>query len=345
MAVLKAVLVGCGSISAAWLKALKDIEDVAIVGLVDLRLEAARSRKAEFGLDAAQTGEELPTMLRLTRPNLVFDCTVPQSHFAVVTTALRHGCHVLGEKPMTDSLAHARRMIATAERANRLYAVMQNRRYDQRTRAFRALISSGALGELTTLHCDFFIGPHFGGFREHMPHVLLMDMAIHTFDQARLISGTDAVSVYAVEWNPKGSWYERDASAVAVFEMSGGTVFTYRWSWCAEGLATSWRGEWRVIGTNGSAFWNGEDCFRAEVVEKRGAFLSEVREIPVAIPADNQLEGHAACIREFVACVREGRVPETICTDNIKSLAMVLGACKSARLRRRVRIPGATGVR
>ena len=29
-----------------------------------------------------------------------------------------------------------------------------------------------------------------------MEHVLLLDMAIHTFDQARLITGADPVSVY-----------------------------------------------------------------------------------------------------------------------------------------------------
>ena len=38
-----------------------------------------------------------------------------------------------------------------------------------------------------------------------------------------MITGADPVSVYCKEWNPAGSWYDRDASAVAVFEMTGGT--------------------------------------------------------------------------------------------------------------------------
>jgi predicted dehydrogenase len=40
--------------------------------------------------------------------------------------------------------------------------------------------------------------------------------------------------------------------------------------------------------------------------------------------------GHGGLIRDFVECVASGRIPETICTDNIKSLAMVFGAIESA---------------
>src|SRR6266581_2652143 len=72
------------------------------------------------------------------------------------------------------------------------------------------------------------IGAHFEGFRQHMRHVLLLDMAIHTFDAARLLTGADPVSVYCKEWNPVGSWYDHDASAVAFFEMTNGIVYTYR---------------------------------------------------------------------------------------------------------------------
>ena len=60
---------------------------------------------------------------------------------------------------------------------------------------------------------DFFIGAHFGGFRDEMAHVLLLDMAIHTFDQARKILGADPVSVYCHEFNPAGSWYAGASSA------------------------------------------------------------------------------------------------------------------------------------
>ena len=134
---------------------------------------------------------------------------------------------------------------------------MQNRRYDLQIRRLREFLASDALGPVTTVNCDFYIGAHFGGFRDHMKHVLLLDMAIHTFDQARCLAQADPVAVYCHEWNPVSSWYDHDASAVVVFEMTGGLVYTYRGSWCSEGLNTTWESDWRIVGTKGSVSWDG----------------------------------------------------------------------------------------
>jgi predicted dehydrogenase len=333
---LRIVLVGCGGISQAWLHALKEIADVAVVGLVDLQEAAAQRRKDEFQLTDARLGSELVPMLKETRPDIVFDCTVPAARASVVLAALRQGCHVLSEKPLATSMADARRLGRAAEKAHRLFAVMQNRRYDARIRALRSFLDSEALGDLTTLNGDFYIGAHFGGFRDQMEHVLLLDMAIHSFDQARLISGADPVAVYCREWNPRGSWYAHGASAVAVFEMSDGITYTYRGSWCAEGMGTTWECDWLAVGTHGTVSWDGGDSLRAQSVDKEEGFIRPMQELTVPIPATSKKDGHAGCIQEFIDCVRSARAPETVCTENIKSLAMVFAAIKSARSARRV---------
>jgi predicted dehydrogenase len=235
-------------------------------------------------------------------------------------------------------------MVAAAQHADRLFAVMQNRRYHAGIRRLSRFLRAGTLGQLTTVDSDFYIGAHFGGFRDHMHHVLLLDMAIHTFDAARLISGADPVTVYCKEWNPTGSWYDHDASAVAVFEMSDGIVYTYRGSWCAEGLNTTWECDWRVIGEHGSAAWDGAEQFAAQVVAQTGGFRSEWEDVPVQPlgPEDQgpqfAVGGHAGLIADFVDCVRTGRVPETVASDNINSLAMVFGAIDSAAQGREITI-------
>ncbi|MBE0697541.1 MAG: Gfo/Idh/MocA family oxidoreductase [Anaerolineaceae bacterium] len=327
---IRAVLAGCGGISQAWLKAAQTIEDLEIVGLVDLYEETARKRADQFGLDAVEIGSSLPRMLEHTTPDVVFDCTVPEAHVDVTLEALGRGCHVLGEKPLADSMENARRMVAAAQAAGRVYAVMQNRRYNANIRALKAHLESGETGRLTTVNSDFFLAPHFGGFRDQMSHVLLLDMAIHTFDAARFLSGADPVSVYCKEWNPSGSWYAHGASAVAVFEMSDGIVYTYRGSWCAEGLQTTWESDWRLIGERGSTRWDGEDGLSAEVVAAQAGFSSECRVCPIPPYNGPKVDGHTGLLRDFVDCLRSGRTPETICTDNIKSLAMVFGAIQSA---------------
>jgi len=328
--ITRAVLVGCGGISRTWLKAIAEMPEVEIVGLVDIAEQAARERAAEFGL-SVPTGDDLAKMLDRLHPDALFNCTIPEAHLGITLTALAHGCHVLGEKPLADAMDSARQMVAAAQQAGRILAVIQNRRYHPRVRLLRHLVEREVIGPLTTANCDFYIGAHFGGFRDHMPNVLLLDMAIHTFDAARLITGADAVSVYCHEWNPAGSWYDRDASAIAIFEMSNGLVYTYRGSWCAEGLNTSWESDWRLIGSQGSLHWDGDALLEGQVAVKTGAFLSELA--PIAMPPYDpgaKVGGHAGVIREFVRCVQQGGVPETAAADNIKSLAMVFGAIASA---------------
>ena len=334
--ILTAVLAGCGGISSAWLKPAKDIPGLKIVGLVDLLEENARKRVHEFDLPQAVISTDLDRVLEVTHPDIVFDCTIPAAHLPTTLTALRHGCHVLGEKPLADSMEHAREMVAAAQSSGKLYAVMQNRRYLEQTRRLRQFVASCALGPLTTVNCDFYLGPHFGGFREQMDHVLLMDMAIHTFDQARFMTGADPTSVFCKEWNPSGSWYSHGASAIAIFEMAdprtgNEIVYTYRGSWCAEGLRTSWEAEWRFIGLHGSLKWDGVQGFAAETEVRTNGFWSDVQSVEIpAYTKTEKTEGHTSCIREFVECVRTGARPDTICTDNIKSLSMVFGAIESA---------------
>jgi len=335
---LKVIVVGCGQITRAWFDALQGTSDVAIVGLVDLQEAACRQRQEEYRLSEAKIGTDLGAMLKEIQPDVVFDCTVPAARASVVLAALEHGCHVLSEKPMAASMEEAHRLAHASQKANRLFTVMQNRRYDPRIRGLQSFLRSGAVGELTTLNGDFYIGAHFGGFRDRMAHVLLLDMAIHSFDQARLISGADPVAVYCREWNPRGSWYERDASAVAVFEMSNGIVYTYRGSWCAEGQGTTWECDWRAVGTRGTVTWDGADELRAQSVDQDEGFIRKMKDVKVPVPELATKNSHAGCILDFIACVQTGRTPETICTDNIKSLAMVFGAIESAETGRRVDI-------
>jgi predicted dehydrogenase len=335
---LRVVHVGCGGMAKAWLGPALGIPGLEVVGLVDLRESAAEAARERFGLGRAETGNDLRAMLRAVKPDIVFDATVPEAHCQVTLEALRHGCHVLGEKPLADNMANARRMVTAARKARRLFAITQNYRYNPGIAAYRKLIGSRKLGDLTTLNVDFYLGPHFRGFRARMKHVLLVDMAIHTFDAMRFLSGKDPVAVTALDYNPKGSWYSDGASAVAAFEMTGGVVATYRGSWCAEGLNTSWNGQWRAVCRDGTALWDGAGESRAEKVTSRRRFVSDTRTVKAPAVGAMKRTGHAALIHEFVRCVRTGERPRTEAADNVKSLAMVFGAIESAETGRRVRI-------
>lgn len=338
-----AVICGCGAMAKGWLKAIASSELIAgrvrIAGLVDLDCDTARKLAEECGLGQVPVHTDLDAALAELKPDLLFDIVVPVARRAVVEAGLRHGCHVLSEKPMANSLEDARHLVATARAAGRVHAVVQNRRYIPGIRRLRAFIESGAIGELTGLHADFFIGAHFGGFREDMDNVLLLDMAIHTFDAARFMSGKVPEAVYCHETNPDGSWYRAGASAFAIFEMSDSVSFTYRGSWCAEGANTSWESQWRITGSKGTVLWDGKDRFEAHRVASTEGFLREQEEIFVPETVNvSEVDGHASVIAAFLDAIDRGGAPETRAEDNIRSLAMVMGAIESARTGQRVTI-------
>lgn len=338
----RSVLAGCGAMSKGWLEAVASPalrDSVEIVGLVDIDRTAAERRAAEHRLNGIEIGTDLGAVIDATDADMVFDVVPPGARRTVVETGLAHGCHVLSEKPMALSLDDARAMIGAADAAGRLHAIVQNRRFNTGVRRIRAAVEHGLIGNLNAVHSDFFVGAHFGGFREAMQHVLLIDMAIHTFDAARFMSGREPSAVYCHETNPQSSWYAHGSVANAIFEFSGGVIFTYRGSWSAEGANTSWDASWRIVGSRGTLLWDGADAISAHVVDGDEGFFRPLRGVNVPPHADEgQTRGHASVIEDFLTAIRDGREPETSSRDNLKSLAMVFGAVESARTGRRVEI-------
>lgn len=332
------MLVGAGGMGQNWGRNLKAHPDVEIAGWVDVKPGAAASAADALELSGAHTGEDLGKALADVKPDFVVDVTIPEAHHGVTKQALAAGVPVLGEKPMASGMAEAREMVAASEKAGRLYMVSQSRRYDARLHALRQLVV-GQTGPLGILNTDFYIGAHFGGFRDEMASVLLLDMAIHTFDAARYVSGTDPVSVYCEEFNPPWSWYSGASSATALFEMTGGLRYTYRGSWSSEGRDTSWEADWRCVGPHGTAVWDGTAAAppSAGVVRGTEGFLREADIVEGTVRHDAP-GGIAGSLQDFLNALGTGGSPMGECHDNIKSLAMVFAAIESSATGRRVAV-------
>ena len=112
----------------------------------------------------------------------------------------------------------------------------------------------------------------------------------------------------------------------------------YRGSWCAEGLSTSWECRWRAVGTNGSAAWDGNESVQRQSVTGGNEFWRELTPVEDAPAGAMALTGHAGAIDEFMTNLKAGTTPQIVCTDNIKSLAMVHAAIESAGNTERIKL-------
>jgi predicted dehydrogenase len=308
----------------AWLRAVTESAEVELVGIVDLHVPAARAAAEDLGRPELPVGDDLIALARQTGAQAVVNVTIPEAHHPVTTAALFAGLPVLGEKPVAESVSRALSLAAAAEVAGELFMVSQSRRWNPQLFSLRAMTQAlGAIGTVTT---EFFRAPHFGGFRDEMAHPLLVDMAIHAFDSARFLFGSEPVSAYCQAYNPSWSWYAGAANATAIFEMAGGARYVFNGSWCSPGADTSWNGSWRVNGEKGTALWNGDD----EPVLQAEVTAAEAPASPYS--------GIDGALQVFVQALRSGETPSGEVHENIMSLAMVEAAVQSADTGARVRL-------
>jgi predicted dehydrogenase len=332
----RVIVIGAGGISNAWFPPIQ-AEQLQVAAVVDLRIAAAQAQIDKYKLSGTIASNDLDKTLRETKADFVIDLTIPQAHCDVTCRALAAGFHVVGEKPMAATMDEARKMVAASEKSGKLYMVSQSRRWESKHATVAKTLADDAAGRVTTLNCDFFLGAHFGGFRDEMPSPLILDMSIHHFDLARMFCRHSAVSVFAEEFNPSGSWYKGDVAANCLFEMAGGIRFAYRGSWCSEGFPTSWNGDWRIIGEKGTLLYAADKPPTGEVISGNEGLQRPRAPMPISSVETKKPSMHGA-LDEMLNFLRHGRMPQTECHDNIHSLAMVFAAIESSKAGKRVQI-------
>ena len=298
---LTAVLVGCGAMSARWLAPSRPLTGCGWLGWSTSKSNAREHASRNMASTGRGRGRRPRGNAGGKKPDILFDVVTPEARRGVVLSASESGASSQREAD-GDADGGAREILAAARQHGRLQAVVQNRRYLAEFGDCAVCLASGALGRTTGVAADFFIGPHFGGFREDMEHVLLLDMAIHTFDVARYLAGSAPKSVSASNGRPPTGQSDRRVGGAA-FEFADRSIFTYCGSWCAPGLKTSWESNWRIVCERGSVV-----CGRrthAPVAERitgaRDGLFDAVEPVEVpALDAHDRVGGHLGVIEDFV---------------------------------------------
>ncbi len=325
------LMVGCGVISVEWLDVLSKREDCEILALVDMNREAAEKRKAEYGLDCA-IYTDLDEAMREVKAEILIDLANAPAHCDIAVKAMNAGYHVFSEKPMCMTREEGRLLLDTMEKTGRVLNIMQNRRFLPGIRALRHAVQSGKLGKIWMMCCEIYVNADLGGRRNELEFPMLQDQAIHSFDSARFILGADAKNVYCHSYNPEGSHYNGDGSGACIFEMSDGTVLVYNAVMDTNVMKTAWHSQFRVIGTAGTAVWNGfDEKPEAEFVANPG------EKVRIAPPEDwDGIPWFEGAINEMLCALTEGRPSESVCTGNYGSVAMTFSAIESAKCGLRV---------
>lgn len=330
------LFVGLGVIADEWLEVIRQRTDCSIVGVVVHRdTVAAEEKLSQFGF-SAPVYTDFDIALQELKPDIVADLAYPMAHMDITLKSFEAGCAVFGEKPMCMTYEEGLRLLEASKRYNLPLNIMENRRYLPAIIALHHAIANNVLGNIWMTCCEIYVNADLRSVRNTLPFPMLQDQAIHSFDSARYILGTDAKSVYCHSYNPPESHYNGDGCGACIFEMKNGSVLVYNAVMDTNVMKTAWHSQWRIIGSKGTASWNGFD--RYPVIESLNEQGEAVRS-ELYPPEDwNGKEWFAGALEEMISAYDEKREATSSCFDNFESMKMVFSAIESAQKKEKVQI-------
>jgi predicted dehydrogenase len=135
-------IIGCGTISGAYLTALRGFPELATRAVADLDEARAETRAAEFGTRAVSVA----ALLADPSIDLIVNLTVPKAHAEVGMRVLAAGKHLYAEKPLALTFEEGRRLVAEAEERGLSIGSAPDTFLGGAHQTCRALVDEGSIG-------------------------------------------------------------------------------------------------------------------------------------------------------------------------------------------------------
>jgi predicted dehydrogenase len=149
MADLGIGIMGCGNISAAYLRLAPLFGGMEIRACADLNVDAAKARAAEFGIRA----ETVDGLINADDIDIIVNLTVPVAHFDVSKMILEAGKHVYSEKPFVLSVEEGRQLADLATAKGLRVGSAPDTFLGGAHQLARDIIDSGVIGAITGGTC------------------------------------------------------------------------------------------------------------------------------------------------------------------------------------------------
>jgi predicted dehydrogenase len=279
-----AAVIGAGFVGKAHIEALRRVP-VPVRGTLVSSSDRTSTAAKALGLERAyKSVEEIASDPAVT---VVHICTPNYVHFEESAKLLRAGKHVLCEKPLAMDSRESATLVALAKETNRVGGVAHNLRYYPLCIQARALIESGAIGQVKLVHGGFLqdwltyptdwnwrLESKLGGELR-----AVSDIGTHWLDLIQWITGqkveelcADLATVVPVRHKPRGHVetfssaknvlsdeipIDTDDYASVLVHLEHGAKGVFTVSQVSAGRKCKLHFE--INGTEGSLAWNAED--------------------------------------------------------------------------------------
>jgi len=175
-----------------------------LVGVCDIDETRANGTAKRLGVTAFYNVQK---MLDELKPDVVSVATggyeYSSDHYAPTMQALEAGCHVLGEKPISNEIARGEEMVAKGKEMGVCYGIDLNHRFTPAARIAKKWVDEGRLGHLLFVNMAMWImNP-----AESSPYYHLKALHPHTIDVMRYFCGDiEAVQCFATKAPGRKIW-------------------------------------------------------------------------------------------------------------------------------------------
>ena len=326
-------LVGAGNISQTHADAAAQIEGARVVAVCGRSRDRAERLAARSG---AAAYDDLGRFLDHRPMDLVVIGSPSGLHAEQGIAAAQHGLHVLTEKPIDTSTAHADRLIAEAAGAGvTLGVIFQDRMKPDITR-LKALIDAGRLGTPILASAsvrwhrplDYYTGSAWRGTQALDGGGALINQGVHTVDlllwlfgPVRRVFGKVTTRLHAIEV---------EDTAVATLEFASGAIGTI------EAATSAYPGYPRQLALTGSEGTVKLDGDRLAAIDLRrplsGDRVFEVNAVSVAAssPVVSDVSAHRAVFEDFIAAIAHHGQPSCDGAQGRASVAVIEAIYRSS---------------
>lgn len=337
-------LIGSGAISTQHLEAIDALDGIRLAGVVSASADRARKVGETRGVGWSTRIEDL---LERDDIDAVTICTPSGLHPSQALLALRHGKHVVVEKPLALSVADADAVVREGNERGLVVATISQRRFEPAVRALKAAVDSGALGRISLVLTEglyhrpqaYYDSAAWRGTRE-LDGGVLMNQAIHMVDLVRWIGGP--VASVTAHLATLGHSMEAEDTASVSLRFTSGALGAVVATTCA---TPEFPAELRVYGDRGHVRIAGEDAVEWDVLGTAAPARDEIGDEPAPGEGASQTWGTNALgyIRQyadFLEAVRTGRPPAVTGEDGRNAVEVITAAYKAGQTGRAVELEG-----
>ena len=225
---IRIVITGLGGRGQDWVREVRAAPAFDLAGCVEIDPNVLEKAAAQQNLPIESCFPTLDAALDRVACDAVIVATSIESHVDACEQALARKLAVLVEKPFTQNLGDAVRLVSLANTTRTPLLVAQNYRYMRSFRTARRLIQEGRLGKVGMVVMQYYRVRHeMAASLARLTNSVLWGASVHHLDAVRFMLSQEAQSVTADVFTPPWSSLPHGASLHALLSMDDGARVSY----------------------------------------------------------------------------------------------------------------------